>query len=117
MTDNLRDATIIARGGLYTNEDALTLAATQPGSAIRLTNFEISQFGGYRRINGFSAFDSSNPTVPGTGAVLGLWIHQDKVYAARRNAVDSTSATLPAGAVSVSSGSTTVTVVSTAHGL
>jgi hypothetical protein len=117
MTDNLRDATIIARGGLYTNEDALTLAATQPGSAIRLTNFEISQFGGYRRINGFSAFDASNPTVPGTGAVLGLWIHQDKVYAARRNAVDSTSATLPAGAVSVSSGSTTVTVVSTAHGL
>ena len=117
MADNLRDATIIARGGLYTNEDALTLAATQPGAAIRLTNFEISQFGGYRRMNGYTAFDSSNPTVPGTGAVLGLWIHQDRVYAARRNAVDSTSAVLPAGAITVTTGSTTVTVVSTSHGL
>ena len=117
MADNLRDATIIARGGLYTNEDALTLAATQPGAAIRLTNFEISQFGGYRRMNGYTAFDSSNPTVPGTGAVLGLWIHQDRVYAARRNAVDSTSAVLPVGAITVTTGSTTVTVVSTSHGL
>ena len=117
MADNLRDATIIARGGLYTNEDALTLAATQPGAAIRLTNFEISQFGGYRRMNGYTAFDSSNPTVPGTGSVLGLWIHQDRVYAARRNAVDSTSAVLPAGAITVTTGSTTVTVVSTSHGL
>jgi hypothetical protein len=48
MADNLRDVTIIARGGLYTNEDPLTLAGTEPGSAIRMTNFEISQFGGYR---------------------------------------------------------------------
>jgi hypothetical protein len=48
MADNLRDVTIIARGGLYTNEDALTLAGTEPGSAIRMTNFEISQFGGYQ---------------------------------------------------------------------
>jgi hypothetical protein len=36
MADNLRDVTIIARGGLYTNEDALTLAGTEPGSAIRM---------------------------------------------------------------------------------
>ena len=43
MVDNYRDATIIARGGLYTNEDPLTLAASQPGAAIRLTNFEVSQ--------------------------------------------------------------------------
>jgi hypothetical protein len=48
MADNLRDVTIIARGGLYTNEDPLTLAGTEPGSAIRMTNFEISQFGGYQ---------------------------------------------------------------------
>jgi hypothetical protein len=37
MADNLRDVTIIARGGLYTNEDPLTLAGTEPGSAIRMT--------------------------------------------------------------------------------
>ena len=117
MADNYRDATIIARGGLYTNEDPLTLAASQPGAAIRLTNFEVSQFGGYRRINGFTPFDSDNPTVPGTGKILGLWIHQDRVYAARRNAVDSTSATLPVGAVALTSGSQTITVTATAHGL
>ena len=117
MADNYRDATIIARGGLYTNEDPLTLAASRPGAAIRLTNFEVSQFGGYRRINGFAPFDSDNPTVPGAGKVLGLWIHQDRVYAARRNAADSTSATLPVGAVALTSGSQTITVTATAHGL
>ena len=58
MADNLRDVTIIARGGLYTNEDALTLAGTEPGSAIRMTNFEVSQFGGYRRINGYEYYDA-----------------------------------------------------------
>ena len=117
MADNYRDATIIARGGLFTNEDPLTLAGSNPGSAIRLTNFEISQFGGYRRLDGFAPFDSDNPTVPGTGKVLGLWIHQDRVYAARRNAADSTSADLPVGAITLTSGSQTVTVTATGHGL
>jgi hypothetical protein len=57
MADNLRDVTIIARGGLYTNEDPLTLAGTEPGSAIRMTNFEISQFGGvYRTLGNEIAF-------------------------------------------------------------
>ena len=117
MVDNYRDAPIIARGSLYTNEDPLTLAASQPGAAIRLTNFEVSQFGGYRRINGFAPFDSDNPTVPGTGKVLGLWIHQDRLYAARRNVADSTSAALPVGAMTLTSGSQTVTVTATGHGL
>ena len=117
MADNYRSATIIARGGLFTNEDPLTLAGSNPGSAIRLTNFEISQFGGYRRLDGFAPFDSDNPTVPGTGKVLGLWIHQDRVYAARRNAADSTSADLPVGAITLTSGSQTVTVTATGHGL
>lgn len=117
MADNLRDVTIIARGGLYTNEDALTLAGTEPGAAIRMTNFEVSQFGGYRRINGYEYYDADNPQVPGTGKVLGVWIHNDKVYAARRNSIDSTSATLSVGAVSLTSGSSIVTVTSAAHGL
>lgn len=117
MADNLRDVTIIARGGLYTNEDALTLAGTEPGSAIRMTNFEVSQFGGYRRINGYEYYDADHPQVPGAGKVLGVWIHNNKVHAARRNSVDSTSNTLPVGALSLSSGSSIVTVTSTAHGL
>lgn len=117
MADNLRDVTVIARGGLYTNEDALTLAGTEPGSAIRMTNFEVSQFGGYRRINGYEYYDADHPQVPGAGKVLGVWIHNNKVHAARRNSVDSTSNTLPVGALSLSSGSSVVTVTSTAHGL
>ena len=117
MVDNYRDATIIARAASTRTEDPLTLAASQPGAAIRLTNFEVSQFGGYRRINGFAPFDSDNPTVPGTGKVLGLWIHQDRVYAARRNVADSTSAALPVGAMTLTSGSQTVTVTATGHGL
>jgi hypothetical protein len=72
---------------------------------------------GIRRINGYEYYDADNPQVPGAGKVLGVWIHNDKVYAARRNSVDSTSATLPVGAISLSSGSSIVTVTSTAHGL
>lgn len=117
MPDNLRDATIISRGGLYTNEDSLTLAGTNPGSAIRMINFEVSQFGGYRRINGFTPYDSGNPTVPGVGKTLGVWIHNNTVYAARRNEIDSTSAALPVGAIALTSGSAFVTVTASAHGL
>ena len=53
MVDSLKDVTVLSRGGLFTNEDVLSLAATNPGSAIRMLNMEISQFGGYRRVNGF----------------------------------------------------------------
>ena len=49
MADALKDVTVLSRGGLFTNEDALALAGSNPGAAVRMLNMEISQFGGYRR--------------------------------------------------------------------
>ena len=74
MADALKDVLVNSRGGLYTNEDTLTLANTLPGSAIRMLNMEVSQFGGYRRINGYADYDSNYGSVTGSGPVMGLWI-------------------------------------------
>ena len=43
------------RGGLNTNLNSLELLG-QPGFATSLENFEVDPDGGYRRINGFTAF-------------------------------------------------------------
>jgi hypothetical protein len=86
MTDRLAVAKIPCRGGLYTNEDFLTLSDTAPGSATRLVNFEVSPYGGYRRVSGFKYLDASYDRPAGTGAVLGLFIYNDAIYAARKEA-------------------------------
>ena len=44
MTDRLQTLKIPCRGGLYTNEDFLTLSDNMPGSATKLVNFEVSPF-------------------------------------------------------------------------
>ena len=85
MTDALKDVTVLSRGGLFTNEDALALAGSNPGAALRMLNMEISQFGGYRRVSGYTAYDSSYGTVAGVGQVLGIWILGGVPYAIRRN--------------------------------
>ena len=46
MVDALKDVTVLSRGGLFTNEEALTMATQNPGAAIRMLNMEISQFCG-----------------------------------------------------------------------
>jgi hypothetical protein len=116
MTDTFRDVTVLSRGGLFTNEDALSLANSNPGAALRLLNFEISQFGGYRRVGGFAPYDSSYTTVTGSGRVLGLWIHNNDIYAARRNTGDGTG-TLGSDPFTTVNESKTVTVAHTGHGL
>jgi hypothetical protein len=114
--DSWKDVTILSRGGLYTNEDALVLAANNPGAAIRMLNFEVSQFGGYRRISGFEPYDATYPTAPGLGKVLGVWIHNNTVYAARRNSGDETGS-LGTNPFAVTTGSAAVTVTHVSHGL
>jgi len=114
--DSWKDVTVLSRGGLYTNEDALVLASSNPGAAIRMLNFEVSQFGGYRRINGFEPYDATYPTLPGLGKVLGVWIHSDTVYGARRNSGDATGS-LGTDPFAVTDGSATVTVTHVSHGL
>jgi hypothetical protein len=77
---------------------------------------EISQFGGYRRVNGFVPFDSNHPSLPGKGPVLGVFILKDIVYGARRNSADSTP-TLGLNPITTTSGSATISVAHTSHGL
>ena len=75
MTDRLATLKIPCRGGLYTNEDFLTLSDNLPGAATRLVNFEVSPFGGYRRISGYKYIDATYNRPAGTGAILGLFIY------------------------------------------
>ena len=109
MVDALKDVTVLAKGGLFTNEDALALASSNPGSALRMLNMEISQFGGYRRINGYADYDSNHSTVSGVGPVIGLWILNGVPYAARRNLKDH-NGSLGNDPFTVTNGSATITV-------
>tara|TARA_Y100000385_G_scaffold251244_1_gene273851 strand:- start:2719 stop:4815 length:2097 start_codon:yes stop_codon:yes gene_type:complete len=116
MADALKDVTVLSRGGLFTNEDALALAGSNPGAAVRMLNMEISQFGGYRRISGYADYDSNYGTVSGAGSVIGLWILDGVPYAVRRNLKDTTG-TLGTNPFVVTSGSPTITVTHSSHGL
>lgn len=61
------------KGGLVTNVSPLQQGINMPGSARRLINFEPSIEGGYRRIQGFTEFDTTHippygePVVQGSG--------------------------------------------------
>lgn len=68
-------------GGLVLNMDSLAQATKMPGSALQLINYEPSLEGGYKRIAGYSKFDST--TLTGSGAVLGAFIFNDSVVAQR----------------------------------
>jgi len=59
------------KGGLVTNVSPLQQGLNMPGSAIRLTNFEPSIVGGYRRILGFSKFDPNKIPPYGLAVVNG----------------------------------------------
>lgn len=61
------------------------------GECIFCQNFEVSIHGGYRRIDGYTAYDGrldnalAQP-VPGSGPVRGVWLYNDVLYAWRDNA-------------------------------
>ena len=82
MAETLEPQRVVCRGGLSTNGDTLTLSDEFPGMATRLLNYEVSQQGGYRRIDGYAPY-GTGATLPGTGATLGCWIYDDDVYGAR----------------------------------
>lgn len=80
MPDRIQSYKIVSRGGLQSSENHLELAEDSPGTATRLVNYEVSLFGGYRRINGFQPFDSvAQEVAPGNaeGPILGLAIFED----------------------------------------
>ena len=98
MPDEIASYKVIASGGLNSNENHLDLSENSAGAATRLVNYEPSLFGGYRRIEGFSKYDSNfglvtvNGSTTGQGKILGLAIFKDDtdgsttIIAARQDA-------------------------------
>mgnify|MGYP003638440737 CR=1 FL=1 len=83
MAENLASFKIFAEGGLNTNRDVLSQGERQPGSAVKMVNYEPAVTGGYRRISGFN---NSYGEVTGTGSVLGVVVADginDGILAAR----------------------------------
>lgn len=63
MPDRIQSYKVVCEGGLNSTENHLYLAESVPGSATRLVNYEVSLYGGYRRIEGYQPYDSSYPEV------------------------------------------------------
>ena len=67
------------RGGLNTNLNSIELLG-QPGFAKILENFEVDPDGGYRRINGFTAYGGASSARPNSSnAILGMAAYGDGV--------------------------------------
>jgi len=64
------------KGGLNTNLNSIEILGN-PGFAKVLENFEVDPDGGYRRINGFTAYGTTRPN--GSNAVLGIQPYADGV--------------------------------------
>ena len=72
---------ISCKGGLNTNLNQLELLG-QPGYAVALSNFEVDPDGGYRRINGYTAFGGGSAARPNSSnSILGLQVYADGVIA------------------------------------
>ena len=94
MADRVQSYKVICSGGLNSNENHLDLAENYPGVATRLVNYEISDYGGYRRIEGYDEYDTTYGEVgvgSAEGKVLGVFLfkdtttQQDMILAARKD--------------------------------
>ena len=87
MAEQIESYKVLCNGGLDTSENHLALSENASGSATRLVNYEVSLFGGYRRINGFTKYDNTYSEVGvnnangsgvlATGQVLGVVIYKN----------------------------------------
>lgn len=78
---------LVCEGGLNSNQNYLLMSDRFPGSATTLVNFELSLFGGYRRISGFSPLESLAPEVDpisAEGKILGITVYDQQILAARK---------------------------------
>jgi len=72
---------LACEGGLDKASSSFELLR-RPGAATRLRNFEVDVAGGYRRVNGFSAFGGSSAANPSTdNDILGLHVYADGLIA------------------------------------
>jgi hypothetical protein len=70
---------VALQGGLDKSSNTMELLG-KPGVATRLSNFEVSNKGGYRRINGYTIFgDGTRPS--SSNQILGLEVYADGVIA------------------------------------
>ncbi len=74
---------VVCKGGLILNSDALTQGTTMQGSAKILQNYECALEGGYRRIDGYTKWDSAQ--VPGKDEIFGVKVALNGVFASRMN--------------------------------
>src|SRR6056300_461865 len=81
MPDRWQTHSFEFKGGLITNLSPYQQGFQAPGSARILRNFEPSIFGGYRRVEGFSKFDTNSVT--NTGVIRGIHHYSNEVYAVR----------------------------------
>ena len=81
MADSWQTFPIEFRGGLLTNQSPLQQGVNSPGSASVLQNFEPSVEGGYRKIEGYSKFDTNQIT--GSGNIRGITRFGGAVIVAR----------------------------------
>lgn len=86
--DSWQSAVVPCGGGLILNVDPLTLGTKAPGAALTLQNFECSVDGGYRRLSGYTKYDSA--VVPGdsNNPVLGVSVCLGGVFAVRKTGTD-----------------------------
>ena len=72
---------LACEGGLDKSSSSFEMLRT-PGSATLLENFEVDIAGGYRRVNGYSAFGGGSATNPSSDDdILGLHVYADGVIA------------------------------------
>ena len=72
---------LACEGGLDKSSSSFELLR-RPGAATRLRNFEVDIAGGYRRVNGFSAFGGGGVANPSTdNDILGLHVYADGLIA------------------------------------
>ena len=72
---------LACEGGLDKSSSSFELLR-RPGAATRLRNFEVDIAGGYRRVNGFSAFGGGSAANPSTdNDILGLHVYADGLIA------------------------------------
>ena len=83
MVDGWQTYPFEFKGGLISNLSPYQQGVQAPGSARILVNYEPSVFGGYRRIEGYSKFDSN--ALANAGNVRGVVKYANLVYAARGN--------------------------------
>lgn len=75
-------------GGLVTNLPPIQQGLKLPGSSGRLVNFEPSIQGGYRRINGFSKWDTNVvPAASSSSLILGVGFFDGDVLAVREDKI------------------------------